>query len=513
MIQPKIRRKPKASTKRKPRAAAARAPRASSITTPRTMHEQRVDWGGVLIVNPPSTVVRRLLPGRGTSARPVEMDIRGFVPSRPSSVIKDWIHARLKIVSKQNAWLAPALAQRRERTWYDLLADTVADVVYREIPYRYRNGDAWQLPEETLALGVGDCEDRATLLASALVAAGISPYNVRVALGTITVKKPRLPAQKHAHAWVVYRSEHGSWSALEPVPVGSGRHPNVTFSYSPEYVFNGDHQWSTEALDLPPMRHRWNKLEPTFHGEIHQSLIVQAAHAAGLPTLVVSRFGRSFTTLFGNRIDEPDLARYDPRHHFDTALIPHAWGHVLGWLRNYRNKPLTDAVGIRCVCWAAHAIGDFYAHSTYAHFLAREGRGAVPYDPETGRPALAFDYANDPDFQRAALSYYPAWWNPSHFDRFAKWRGHAISGRYSLKGDSHGIVEKFVNLAPGDAFPTPAARSLAGSLPHHDEIAVDEEHGSNKLYGPQRYAQQYRLRYALALAHITAALKKHPALG
>ena len=189
------------------------------------------------------------------------------------------------------------------------------------------------------------------------------------------------------------------------------------------------------------------------------------------------------TTLFGNVIDEPDLARYDPRHHFDTALIPHGWTHVLGWLRSYRNKPLTDAVGIRCVCWAAHAIGDFYAHSTYAHFLEREGKGLLPYDPETGRPALAFDYASDPDFERASLSYYLPWWNPSHFDRFARWRGHAISGRYSLKGDAHGVVEKLVNLAPAAAFPTPAARSLAGSLPHHDEIAVDEEHGGDGAHG------------------------------
>jgi hypothetical protein len=499
--------------KTKTRGVSPRPPRASSITTPRATHEQRVDWGGVLIVNPPSTVVRRLLPGRGTSAHPVNMDIRGFVPSRPSSVIKDWVGDQLDTVSKQNDWLAPALKQRRERSWYDLVADTVADIVFREIPYRSRNGDAWQLPEETLALGVGDCEDRATLLASALIAAGVSPYNVRVALGTIAVRRPRSGGKRRAHAWVVYRTEHGSWTALEPVPKGGGRHASATFEYSPEYVFNGDHQWSTRALELPPMRRRWNALEPTFHGEVHRSIIAEAAERARLPELARTRIARSFTTLFGNVIDEPDLARYDPRHHFDTALIPAGWANVLGWVRNYRKKPLTDADGLRCACWAAHAIGDFYAHSTYAHFLERERRGLVPYDPETGRPALGFDYANDPDFKRAALSYYPPWWNPSHFDRFARWRGHAISGRYSLQGDSHSAVEKFVNLAPAAAFPTPAARSLAGSVPHHDEIAVDEEHGSNKLYGPQRYAAQYRMRYALALSHITSMLKQHPALG
>ncbi len=219
--------------------------RASSITAPRTDIEQRLDYGGVRIMNPPSTQVRRLLPGRGTRAEPVEMDIRGFVPSRPSSVVSRFVREELERARKKYPLLEPTLADRRQPSWFDTVAHLVADIVFDQIPYEPRGGAAWQLPEETLALGCGDCEDRATLLASALVAAGISPYNVRVALGTIRVQSPGRGGRKRlAHAWVVYRSEHGGWAALEPVPKEQRtRHAGLSFGYEPEIVFNGDHQW------------------------------------------------------------------------------------------------------------------------------------------------------------------------------------------------------------------------------------------------------------------------------
>jgi len=189
---------------------------------------------------------------------------------------------------------------------------------------------------------------------------------------------------------------------------------------------------------------------------------------------------------------------------------------VLGWLRRFYQTPLTDTEGIRAACWAAHAIADFYAHSTYAHFLEKELAATIPYNPHTGKPALKYDYANDQEFKDAALSYYPRWYDPTGFDRLGSWKGRPISGRYSFKDDAQGgLIEGFVNLAPADAFPTPKARFFAGSLPHHDEIAVDEGGGdhSNKIYRTgARHAAQYRLRYALAVVHIERALKEHPAL-
>ncbi len=61
----------------------------------------------------------------------------------------------------------------------------------------------WQFPAETLALGKGDCEDCAFLLASLLLASGISPFCVRVVLGRLI--------QEHSptsfHAWPIYKDE------------------------------------------------------------------------------------------------------------------------------------------------------------------------------------------------------------------------------------------------------------------------------------------------------------------
>jgi len=51
--------------------------------------------------------------------------------------------------------------------------------VFEQIEYELRGGGAWQLAEETLALGRGDCEDRATLLGSAL-ASGVLPMHISV---------------------------------------------------------------------------------------------------------------------------------------------------------------------------------------------------------------------------------------------------------------------------------------------------------------------------------------------
>jgi hypothetical protein len=488
-------------------------PRSSSITGPRIEISQRVDYGGVRIVSPPSTQVPRLLPGRGTRPVPVTMDIRGFVPSRPSSVISRFVGDELERAREKHPCLIDAFAKRRQPSWFDVVAHLVADVVFEKIAYKSRKGATWQLPEETLELGHGDCEDRATLLASALIAAGISPYNVRVALGTIRVKGGG-SRRRHLHAWVVYRSEHGSWSALEPVPKrGDARYADLTFGYEPEFVFNGDHLWSTRALAPGRMPKRWNALEATFHGQVHQTIIADATSRTGLPPPVRSRLSRTFTELFSNQIDEPDLAHYDPRHHFDSGLIAPAWGHVLGWLRAFYRAPLTDREGVRAACWAAHAIGDFYAHSSYAHFVQKERGAPLPYDPETKRPALAYDYANDPEYRGAGFSHFNAWYQPILFDRLTRWGGKPISGRYSLPGDEDsGLVESLVNEAPMAAFPTKEIRAYVGSLPHHDEIAVDEKSGRNALYDPVRYTQQYHFRYALAVRHISAALAKHPAL-
>ena len=504
----------------------------TSLTRPSVKKRSQIDWGGVQIVNPPSQVVSRVLPGsRGAPSR-VDMDLRAFTPSRASSVVSKWIskeidksvakHALLRdaIETKRGSAKHLVLSRSKDKhsgpSWFDTVAHLVADIVYDTIPYESRAGTAWQLPEETLARGAGDCEDRAILLAAALIAAGVSPYNVRVALGSIAVSRARAATKPHAHAWVVYRDEEGHWHPLEPMPSGkTPKHAGLSFVYQPDYVFNGDHQWSMTSGEAPSMRERWNELDPTFHGEIHRNIVQVAAVRAKLPEPLRSRISRTFTVLVGNVIDKPDLnfRDYHPQDHFDSGLIDSSWKRVQQRLNQFYRSPITSSKGISSACWAVHAIADFYSHSTYAHFLAREGVKRVPYDPVRRRPLLKYDYPSDPAFCHAKLTSYSKWWKPSDFDRLKVWKGHPISGRYSLPGDSQNFFEAITN-AP-NAFPSAKARKLAGSLPHHDEIAVDEagSNHSNKIYSKAQYAEQFKLRRSLAIAHIANALAAHPDLA
>ena len=60
-----------------------------------------------------------------------------------------------------------------------------------------REHDFWQFPSETLQLRSGDCEDKAFLCASLLLAAGIPPDRVRVVIGVLARSGP-LPQRSAA---------------------------------------------------------------------------------------------------------------------------------------------------------------------------------------------------------------------------------------------------------------------------------------------------------------------------
>lgn len=492
-------------------------PHASSLARSRAGFSPVQDYGGVRIVVPPTVEVPRLLPGRGKQARAVPMDLRVFVPSNASSVVDGWINARVAERKRSSPWLSSLLETRATPGWFDTIAHLVADIVFEQIRYESRGGGAWQLAEETLALGRGDCEDRATLLASALIASGISPYNVRVALGHVALSEPGKRRRHAAHAWVVYRGEDGSWMPLEPVPNASRarRHARVALGYEPDYVFNGDHQWLMRRDGEPRQRARWNQLDPSFHGEVHKSIVEHAAADAKLPAELRTRISRIFTGLLGHVIDKPDLnvGAYDPLDHFDSGLIEASWKTVRRRLDGFRSKALGDPDGLVNACFAAHGIADFYAHSSYAHFLDRERPGQImPFDPVRKQPSLGYDYARDAAFSSAKLSYYAAWYEPSDFARFSRWQGRPISGRYSLPNDSRDPIERLTSPPPSSAIST-AQRGYVGSLPHHNEIAVDEDGDhTNALYDAREYRRQFTLRYQLALRHISDALAQHPGL-
>jgi len=112
--------------------------------------------------------------------------------------------------------------------------------------------DFWQFPEETLTLKKGDCEDSSFLLATLLIAAGISEQCVRVVLGNVTTD-----TGSFGHAWVVYHNESGTWCLLEAtldsvpeslVPADSRCMRGTENQYQPQFCLNSSHLWQISPV-------------------------------------------------------------------------------------------------------------------------------------------------------------------------------------------------------------------------------------------------------------------------
>ena len=99
----------------------------------------------------------------------------------------------------------------------DVKAKAVWHFVVENIAYQAEEDrqDFWQLPSETLVLRTGDCEDKAFLCASLLLAAGISANRVRVVLGALARREDD-QLRYEGHSWPMYCNSHGTWCVLEP---------------------------------------------------------------------------------------------------------------------------------------------------------------------------------------------------------------------------------------------------------------------------------------------------------
>jgi hypothetical protein len=108
-------------------------------------------------------------------------------------------------------------------------------------------GSYWLFPEETLTLGKGDSEDISFLMASLMIAGGISEQCVRVVLGRVVSKEGSF-----GHSWVVYQNEEGKWCLLEPtlksLPPALVSADSMAFDgserqYQPQFCLNASHLW------------------------------------------------------------------------------------------------------------------------------------------------------------------------------------------------------------------------------------------------------------------------------
>ena len=139
------------------------------------------NWSGDEIVHSPIVPASRTIPGK---KKRYPIDIREFLTTTNNAVV----HQSLDELIKSLPASEQSLFRSHSKGSFDFRADKVAQYVgqLRYLPNAnvvQRCPDAWLFPDETLAQRGGDCEDLALLLAALLMAAGISSYCVRVALG------------------------------------------------------------------------------------------------------------------------------------------------------------------------------------------------------------------------------------------------------------------------------------------------------------------------------------------
>jgi hypothetical protein len=485
------------------------------------------NWSGDEII--PSPIVRASRSIPGTTKR-YNIDIREFLTTTNNAVV----HERLDDLIHGLAPDAQALFRSHSPGSFDLRADRVVQFVSK-LKYKpsankvNRCPDAWLFPDETLSQEGGDCEDLALLLAALLMASGISGYCVRVALGTLQIKLPDGKTQPHDHCWVMYQNEAGIWEILEPLYVvasskaksrRSAKSQNAPQTeYVPHYVFNTDHLWRIDLrhaarhakfLDYCQDRSFWHKFDPSFAASVHKDIFDDALGSLGLPAGAISAMKRESLFLDAN------IATYDPRDHFDDGYIDAGWTTVSSNLDKFRAGH-TDWASFGA---AGHGIADFYAHSSYAHFAPLQNGSIPPCDP--GQPlAISPRYTATPadpslpifDLTSGKFSVNSNKWQGSPQEAAANWQDQLISGRYAqLYDPKAGFWEGFTSipeslaLAPGFA--------LRGSLPHHNEIAVDELARPPKhvLYvdarsGPadrRSYQNQFNWRKQAAVQHIAS---------
>jgi hypothetical protein len=469
------------------------------------------NWDGDFIVHSPIIPASREVPGTG---KRYEIDIREYIANRDNAVIKRAIDHIAEGLSSSERGL---FLSHKEGS-FDFRMRKVTEYLAERVEYVQgsRRFDSWLFPEETLAKGSGDCEDRAFLLASLLLSSGISSYVVRVALGKLYNQRTQ---ESRDHIWVMYKNESGLWMLIEPLLHSkrarqqgealrkkSSRTTADTYEYVPYYVFNDSHLWSlknntieTVFLDYLNARRFWEEFDPEFAASVHNHIFDLALDKLSWSDLM---YVKEVSVAM-----DINPATYDPRDHFDNGYIPESWQG----LNDNLTKKTLDGLARAC-----HTIGDFYAHSSYAHFAKKNADGGLAlFDG-----AVTDDrFARIPDYGSADFDLHDTtrftvnsgMCTMTKDEAIAYWNGRKlISGRFAQPGDSYqGTLEKLFISIPYQLRHRADFRPRA-CLPHHNEIAVDTDlDGSgnipagHKLYqNPQTYADQFKIRVAAAVNHI-----------
>jgi len=126
-----------------------------------------------------------------TSHTPVKIDVKNFVCGNDNVILKLIKRNRLMKSTPNETAIAC-------QKWVVKNIKYIADDQSNKCP------EFWQFPFETLAAGIGDCEDGAILLASLLVNAGIPAWRIKVAAGYVQ-EAPTAP--QGGHAYCIYLAD------------------------------------------------------------------------------------------------------------------------------------------------------------------------------------------------------------------------------------------------------------------------------------------------------------------
>lgn len=497
------------------------------ITRERWKTVKQWNWDGDHVIHECVVPSNRRAVG---SRRMYDIDVREFLLTERNEVMRRTIHEDLRrhvACMPDGDW---GRFESRSEGSFDYRVRVIADFVAEKIAYpggsvQTPASDPWQFPDETLVIGTGDCEDRALLIASLLLAAGVSSFHFRVALGQMTVGEA-----KKDHVWVMYKTETGQWTVVDPAPAqdrvrAASARPGKWIgspTYEPFFLFNDVHLWAVRRPDSSVrlrdwLMGEWNRIKPEFHGAVHLTIIERALRgvAPKVSREIEKMFHRPILGIFGPLVDDIDRMPYDPAWHFDNGYIADGWDHVETYLSSFR----ADRSRVRDFAIAAHAIADFYAHSSYAHFARAAAPGKLPPIFDARRRPLGGLGA--PDYTKGAMSLTSGRFSVNstvlgkHTPAAAAalWQGQLISGRYAQDNDTQSglanhLFMEGVTWIP-KAYLSQADFWKRGGLPHHNEIAVDEPTcDGHRLYpAAADYSRQFQIRRDLAIEHIRTAFQ------
>jgi predicted transglutaminase-like cysteine proteinase len=477
-------------------------------------------WEGDRIVHEPIIEGVRTIPG---TEKYYDIDIREFLTFKDNAVIK----RTLKTIARKSKKFSDSFQSSSEGS-FDLRVMKILKYFSMNINYQLPDlqqqvckKDVWLFPDETLSIKNGDCEDLSFLLASLLLASGISSYVVRVALGKLYDHKTKISKD---HAWVMYKNDLGLWLLIDPVlfvqedKKEKKKETQINkldrdrkIEYIPYYVLNDEHLWQIDRntvdggfKDYYKSREFWVEFNPTFAASVHNSIFDNALSE-------LSWFTRQWIKCISFAMDT--IPSYDPRDHFDNGYIEESWNLI---------KERLAEKSISGLAKAAHSIADFYAHTTYACFAKKEDDGnlSIPKDGNTdGLFETTPDYGtpkfDTKDFTKFSINEEDTGKQPQEIidpnKRVSELNAKIIiSGRFAQPKDPHQkFLEKNFVPYPYKFLENAEDYQWRKYLPHHNEIAVDDALSSNaiptdhKLYtDPAIFQEQYERRKEAAIKHI-----------